>query len=402
MQNIIPSHTKNTLEQKDSFDYSKIKNCIFSTKTQNSKKSEKKFLCEKCNKLFSTLGNLQNHIMSIHYNYRPFKCSFPNCTKEYSVEAKFVAHLRTHAGVKPFVCQICQKSFNEKGNLKAHLKFHSEIRPFKCPLCNKGYKSSGNLKDHIKFHHYQIKKFSCQFCSKKFGRISALKAHILVHTKEKKFKCEFEGCLKCFTEKRNMEKHYASHLKNLNQTVKNVKEKRTYGSKKIQKDFEEKIKVALSQLDNKNIEKVKTEEKNENKTDTSSNKKKKNLPQDNNIKYNNIHYNYTANNSNLGSCLSYVNFFPLMFNVQKNNANNLNKNTEKDGKNCLKDEKNFENNSLIINNINNNYCSNAYINNNYCSNTKINNNNSCSSYSYFVGSNNNINIFIACPQTYYY
>ena len=165
----------------------KSENIVLNT-VLNETTNKNQTICHICHKPFSTLGNMRNHIMSIHQNYRPYKCTYPGCNKRYSIENRFQVHLRTHNGEKPFLCQICNKSFNEKGNLQTHLRFHSELRPFKCPHCTKCYKTNGHLKDHIEIQHNLVKKYSCQFCSKKFGRISTLKAHIRTHTGEKKFK----------------------------------------------------------------------------------------------------------------------------------------------------------------------------------------------------------------------
>ena len=216
------------------------------SQTQPQNKNE----CEICKKTFSTLGNMRNHYLTIHQNYRPYICQFPGCTKRYSIYSRFQVHMRTHEGKKPFTCQICNKSFNEKGNLKTHLRFHSELRPFKCSMCSKCYKTNGHLKDHIEIQHNKIKKYACQICDKKFGRISTLKAHIRTHTGEKNYKCKMEGCDKYFAEKGNMEIHYKRHLKKMNQLDElNAKSnKKIYGQKKIEIGLEEKIKEAIENL----------------------------------------------------------------------------------------------------------------------------------------------------------
>ena len=265
--------------------------------TSTSKNPEKKKIniCKICQKQFSTSGNLRNHIMTIHQNYRPFKCTFPGCQKKYSIESRLQVHIRTHTGAKPFICQICNKSFNEKGNLKTHLRFHSEFRPFKCTLCEKSYKTNGHLKDHIEIQHNLVKKYICQFCNKKFGRISTLKAHIRTHTGEKSFKCKIEGCEKWFSEKGNMEIHYQRHLKKLKQlNSNNFCNQKKYGIKKIEEEFEAKIKDALNQLNTNNHQ------------NTINNKNKKNN-------------NVIVNNSDISIKNSYPNF---LFNNNNNFINN--------------------------------------------------------------------------------
>ena len=261
MQNMINVNSLTTNENTSKTEeieskYSNIKN----------KESQKKNnICDICHKSFSTLGNMRNHKMTIHENYRPFECTFPGCNKKYSIENRFQVHMRTHLSVKPFICQICSKSFNEKGNLKTHLKFHSELRPFKCPFCVKNYKTKGHLKDHIEIQHNFVKKYECQICRKKFGRISTLKSHIRTHNGEKKYKCKIDGCEKWFTEKGNMQIHYKRHLKKLDKIDDYEKlETKKYAEKNIIKqDLEDKIKEAIDNLkvinsginkNNKNLE----------------------------------------------------------------------------------------------------------------------------------------------------
>ena len=267
------------------------------TQSNKESQSKKKNECEICKKSFSTLGNMRNHFLTIHQNYRPYKCEFPGCSKRYSILSRYQVHLRTHEGKKPFLCQICNKSFNEKGNLKTHLRFHSELRPFQCPHCTKSYKTNGHLKDHIEIQHKKIKKYVCETCNKKFGRISTLKAHIKTHTGEKNFKCKLEGCNKCFAEKGNMEIHYKRHLRkmnlleqeNLNTTKKN------YGKKNIEIAFEKRIQEAIDNLKDLNSN-INDENKNNEKKITHTNMKNNNNINNNKLFLNNVNNNEFISN----------------------------------------------------------------------------------------------------------
>lgn len=226
----------------------------FINMSSHSSQTRKNCECPFCHKIFSTSGNLRNHCMTIHSNYRPFVCPYPNCNKKYTVKSRFQVHLRTHTGDKPFKCKFCSKSFNEKGNLKTHLIFHSALRPYACKFCDKSYKSYFHLKDHIEIKHEGIKKYQCEICTKKFGRVSTLKSHLKIHSNVRKFKCLVEGCDKWFKEKGNMETHYLRHLSKIKNTQESIedsqinKTKKKYGEQKIEKDYEDKIKKAIEDL----------------------------------------------------------------------------------------------------------------------------------------------------------
>ena len=308
----------------------------------------KQNICQICNKPFSTLGNMRNHIITIHQNYRPFKCTYPGCNKKYSIESRYQVHIRTHLGEKPYVCQICNKSFNEKGNLKTHLRFHSELRPFKCPQCTKCYKTKGHLKDHIEIQHELIKKYFCKFCNKQFGRISTLKAHNRTHTGEKNYKCKLEGCNKYFAEKGNMEIHYRRHLKKLNKNeeIEKIKKKK-YGKKTIVKDYEEKVKEAIDKLNNINGNLKDNCKNNKNDISNVNNSHTNNFLKNNqfilnvNNIFNNSNENSKYNNSNSAN-EDYIN------NSNLNNVNIKVQNNDKNNINIANNENNFINNNIKI------------------------------------------------------
>jgi hypothetical protein len=117
---------------------------------------------------------------------KKFICPFKNCQRSYTLKNILLAHLRTHYGIKPFVCSYCSKSFNEKGNLKTHIRIHTGERPFKCKKCNKGFKALGQLKDHL-ISHTGFKPFQCPYCQKFYRRKEILKNHVIIHAKDPYF-----------------------------------------------------------------------------------------------------------------------------------------------------------------------------------------------------------------------
>lgn len=48
------------------------------------------------------------------------------------------AHMKTHAKLKLYECDICLKRFGYGINLKRHKMLHTNIRPHKCRICEKG------------------------------------------------------------------------------------------------------------------------------------------------------------------------------------------------------------------------------------------------------------------------
>lgn len=114
------------------------------------------------------------------------KCLFPNCGNLLASKQLLLTHLRTHYGVKPFICNFCSKSFNDRGNLKNHIRIHTGERPFKCSLCDKSFKTEGQLREHLKTH-FKDKPFQCPHCHKFYKRKGVLKIHMLIHKDEPSF-----------------------------------------------------------------------------------------------------------------------------------------------------------------------------------------------------------------------
>ncbi|NXU06135.1 ZFP62 protein, partial [Buphagus erythrorhynchus] len=53
------------------------------------------------------------------------------CGKAFRHSSALGAHLRIHAGAKPYKCVECGRTFRKSSTLKVHLKIHAVKKPYK-------------------------------------------------------------------------------------------------------------------------------------------------------------------------------------------------------------------------------------------------------------------------------
>lgn len=102
------------------------------------------------------------------------------CGALFRTQRSLQIHEKQAHGISPStLCDICNKVFTSVGNLKQHKQTHNETRRYICSYCGKGFNLHFNLKDHIN-EHTGAKPYVCGVCGKAFGKASHRVAHMRV------------------------------------------------------------------------------------------------------------------------------------------------------------------------------------------------------------------------------
>ncbi|XP_045765052.1 zinc finger protein 729-like isoform X2 [Maniola jurtina] len=102
----------------------------------------------------------------------------------------------------PFCGKICK-------SLKTHILIHTAEKKFKCQNCTKSFRTMGNLRYHIKKSHSTIEeKYKCEHCINTFSCKGSIMRHMVTHMK-RQFACTL--CKKEFRLKYALKRHMMSH-----------------------------------------------------------------------------------------------------------------------------------------------------------------------------------------------
>mmetsp|Transcript_5046 Transcript_5046/g.7027 ORF Transcript_5046/g.7027 Transcript_5046/m.7027 type:complete len:187 (-) Transcript_5046:123-683(-) len=93
----------------------------------------------------------------------------PECDPGHSVHDK-----------KPFFCERCLTGFSTKGNLNVHLKtVHFRAYDFRCKDCDRQFSTKASLIRHVRMVHVRERPFNCRFCDQKFATKACVKRHFM-------------------------------------------------------------------------------------------------------------------------------------------------------------------------------------------------------------------------------
>lgn len=148
-------------------------------------KIHEKCECKFCGKEI-TRKAFEYHVRT-HTGIRPYLC--PECGKGFTGNSQLNSHLKTHTKERPFVCTICGKTMSKRSHLTRHLRTHTGERPFECSICGKRFLQNSEVNSHIRAFHQKEKPYTCDVCGKKLSKKSHYERHVRTHTGERPYKC---------------------------------------------------------------------------------------------------------------------------------------------------------------------------------------------------------------------
>lgn len=188
----------------------------------NEKTYKKKIIQCHCGIIFSSSQRLKNHKKVKHDSINEadmFACSL--CSKKFKLREYLELHVKnvhSESDRKKLnqkrPCSMCGKVLSSLMALKNHKERHSianqpeaDVKKFCCDICGSIFRLKSYLFNHINNKHIR-QKYPCEHCEKSFYKKYECEDHVRqYHTFERPFVCEFEGCSKSFSRKKNYNIH---------------------------------------------------------------------------------------------------------------------------------------------------------------------------------------------------
>lgn len=197
--------------------------------------------CSRCETLFLSVEDLQEHSMQVHNSCNPYQCI--DCGMKRSNLKAFMIHVRTHRTDLNYSCYVCFEKFLSIDKVASHRRWEHENSKYICLGCRIPFDNNVELKEHVDKYYktnyaykpsdltcricnvicannkdwrkhgltHKSKEFVCETCGKSFLTKSSLKDHIFMRhdTVNKLFKCDI--CNSAFKYARALRKHSIIH-----------------------------------------------------------------------------------------------------------------------------------------------------------------------------------------------
>lgn len=143
------------------------------------------FRCNYCDKNYKTQTHYNNHIMTHHQEAedKKFVCE---CGKGFKEQRHLTVHRNSHLPDElKFIhpCEFCDKRYSSVFSLRQHIKhIHVKDLNLKCDYCEKTFSRKANLDSHVSHVHTMERKYSCDICELKVKTKSILRIHKKIHS----------------------------------------------------------------------------------------------------------------------------------------------------------------------------------------------------------------------------
>uniref|UniRef100_A0A1B0CS44 C2H2-type domain-containing protein n=1 Tax=Lutzomyia longipalpis TaxID=7200 RepID=A0A1B0CS44_LUTLO len=130
----------------------------------------RRWTCAICGRAFQEKWILKNHIKGLHSSDKPHACDL--CDNKYSLKSALKRHKMTHEDAQ-IPCDVCGKTFRNLLYMKKHRKHnHSGEKPPRpnsgtliCQTCGHVAKNRNTLVAHLRIHA-GTKPFKCEVCKR--------------------------------------------------------------------------------------------------------------------------------------------------------------------------------------------------------------------------------------------
>ena len=119
------------------------------------------FSCDLCGKGFLRKEGLNKHTLTHKIN-----------------DGKLTEEEKNKLELQKKPCEFCGRKFSDLTHLSRHLKSHMGIKDYVCSECGKAYTEKRYRDDHYNTVHLGLKNYPCEHCGKSFASYNSLSAHI--------------------------------------------------------------------------------------------------------------------------------------------------------------------------------------------------------------------------------